>query len=178
MIKINKDELNRAYILWLVRNRNVESDKAQQPYLSAQIFGFEPGTDDSEGSHSCLQTARTDLLLSVKTLAERLGINRGAYANFEINEKRGTISLNTLARAAAAMDCELVYSVRSKSRKTFSNIVWEEILQKALSYPLLKHCNPHRRTSAVANVVAKLIKDPRIRRQLGWGQRKVTQKLG
>jgi len=43
------------------------------------------------------------------TVAEKLGIKRQAYANFETGEVRSTISLASLRRAAQAMDCELVY---------------------------------------------------------------------
>ncbi len=171
MIKMNPEDLKKAYTLWLMRNRNVELEAALQPYLSEKIIGFKAGTNDSDASHTCLQTARTELLLSVNGLALRLGINRAAYANYELSEKHGTISLNTLAKAAEAMDCELVYSIRPRCRKTFSALVWEKILLKALNYPMLKHCHQHRHKSALANAAAKLIKDPRIRRQLGWGQR-------
>jgi len=38
-------------------------------------------------------------------------MTRQAYADLEAAEERGAISLNSLRRAAEAMDCELVYVV-------------------------------------------------------------------
>jgi transcriptional regulator with XRE-family HTH domain len=38
-------------------------------------------------------------------------VSRQTYAQYEEAEARGTISLATLERAAAAMDCEFVYFV-------------------------------------------------------------------
>jgi transcriptional regulator with XRE-family HTH domain len=44
-------------------------------------------------------------------VAGKVGVKRQSYAQFENAEERGSISIASLRRAAAAMDCELVYYV-------------------------------------------------------------------
>lgn len=58
-----------------------------------------------------LRATRTALGLSQGDVAGRLSLTQQAYADFEAAEERGAISLNSLQRAAEAMDCELVYFV-------------------------------------------------------------------
>lgn len=47
--------------------------------------------------------------MSGAELAERLGVTQPTVAELERNEARGTIRLDSLERAAGALDCELVY---------------------------------------------------------------------
>ncbi len=54
---------------------------------------------------------REALGMSVQDFAHRLGITRASAAKLEASEKRGTVQLDTLQRAAAALDCELVYAL-------------------------------------------------------------------
>lgn len=42
-------------------------------------------------------------------VATKAGIKRQSYAQFEVAEESGSLSLDSLRRAAAAMDCELLY---------------------------------------------------------------------
>ncbi len=61
----------------------------------------------------------------------RMGVRQQTIHELERSEKRLTIQLNTLARAAAAMECDLVYalvprtsleeSVRSRARRKAAN---------------------------------------------------------
>ena len=46
-----------------------------------------------------------------QALADALGCKRQACAQLERSEARGAISLYSLRKAAAAMDCELVYAL-------------------------------------------------------------------
>lgn len=43
--------------------------------------------------------------------AERASVTRQSYAQLEASEERGAISIESLRRAAAALDCELVYFI-------------------------------------------------------------------
>lgn len=54
-------------------------------------------------------------------LATRLGVTQSAVAQFERSEQEGTITLNTLRKAAAALDCRLVYAFVPES--TFEELV-------------------------------------------------------
>jgi predicted DNA-binding mobile mystery protein A len=54
---------------------------------------------------------RKSLGLSGTALASRLGVSQSAQAQYEKNEKDGSITLQTLERIAHAMDAELVYAI-------------------------------------------------------------------
>lgn len=71
-----------------------------------------------------LRATRTALGLSQGDVATRLSLTQQAYAEFEAAEERGAISLNSLQRAADAMQCELVYFVvpRADVAETFSEL--------------------------------------------------------
>lgn len=58
-----------------------------------------------------LRAVRSALGLSQAKVAEKVATTRQAYADLEAAEQRGAISLNSLQRAAEAMDCEFVYFV-------------------------------------------------------------------
>jgi len=56
-----------------------------------------------------LRAVRSVLGLSQQDVAKKISTTRQSYAGLEAAEQRGAISLNSLQRAAEAMDCELVY---------------------------------------------------------------------
>lgn len=74
-----------------------------------------------------IRAIREALGMSTAELADRMGVSQQNVSELERNEVRETIKLDTLRRAAAALDCELVYafvprtslddSVRAQARK-------------------------------------------------------------
>jgi predicted DNA-binding mobile mystery protein A len=56
-----------------------------------------------------LRAVRESIGARQEAIAKKMGVQRQSYARMEITEAQGSISLNTLQRAAAAMDCEVVY---------------------------------------------------------------------
>jgi predicted DNA-binding mobile mystery protein A len=58
-----------------------------------------------------LRTIRQGLGMSAPQLAQRLGISRQAIADLESREREGAVTLEALSRAAAALDCDLVYAI-------------------------------------------------------------------
>ncbi|WP_093535243.1 helix-turn-helix domain-containing protein [Stenotrophomonas rhizophila] len=54
---------------------------------------------------------REALGMSKSDLARRLGVSPAAVAKLESNERAGTVQIDTLRRAATALDCELVVLV-------------------------------------------------------------------
>lgn len=54
---------------------------------------------------------RESLGMSVQDFADRLGVTRAAAAKLEANELRRTIQLDSLERAARALNCDLVYAL-------------------------------------------------------------------
>jgi predicted DNA-binding mobile mystery protein A len=61
-----------------------------------------------------LRAVRDAIALSQAEVSRRLGIKRQSYSDLELAEARGTVSLNSLQRAAEAMDCDLVYFIVPK----------------------------------------------------------------
>ena len=59
--------------------------------------------------HGWLRAIRESTALTQAGVATKLGLSRQSYAALETSEARGAISLNSLQRAADAMDCEVVY---------------------------------------------------------------------
>lgn len=58
-----------------------------------------------------IAATRDALGMSRSDLARRLGVLPGSVAKLENSERAGTVQVDTLRRAAAAMDCELVVLV-------------------------------------------------------------------
>jgi predicted DNA-binding mobile mystery protein A len=62
-------------------------------------------------------------------LARRMGVAPSTVARLEANERAGTIQLDTLRRAAAELDCELVYAL--VPRRPLEGIVHEQARKRA-----------------------------------------------
>jgi len=58
-----------------------------------------------------LRAVREALGMPLAELGRRLGITLQAVTKLESSEAEGTIQLDTLRRAAAALDCTLVYAI-------------------------------------------------------------------
>lgn len=58
-----------------------------------------------------LRAIRTSLGMTADQLAGRLGVTRQSVLLFEKGELKGTISLATLRKVAAAMRCQVVYAL-------------------------------------------------------------------
>ena len=62
-------------------------------------------------SNGWIRTIRSTLGMSVRQLAERIGITQQSAAKLESNEAEDAITLKSLRKAAEAMDCKLVYAL-------------------------------------------------------------------
>ena len=62
-----------------------------------------------------LAAIRQTLGINRRQMAERLGVAPSRVAQMEKNEVSGTSTLNSLERAADALDCELVYALIPRS---------------------------------------------------------------
>jgi predicted DNA-binding mobile mystery protein A len=58
-----------------------------------------------------IRAIRDALGMSGDHLGKLLGVRRQSLADIELSEAKGTITLDTLRRAAAALDCTLVYAL-------------------------------------------------------------------
>lgn len=58
-----------------------------------------------------LRGIRKTLGMTTAQLASRLGVTQQSIVNFERNEASGAITLQSLKRVAAALDCKVIYAV-------------------------------------------------------------------
>lgn len=160
-VKLTEDELRKAFYVWQAGFQ----ESHLTPFLTSQMKGFLPH------KKSWLQEARLAQFQSKQKIAEKLQISCEAYSKYETNEIKGVISLETLAKAAEALDCELVYAIRPKNRKLFSQSMWEMILPFAMRSPWLIRCDQKRRSIALVAIIKRLLEDTEFRKQQGWSQR-------
>jgi len=75
-------------------------------------------------SRGWLRAVREAIGLTQADVAQRAGVKRQSYAQFERAEERGSITIGSLRRAADAMDCELVYYLapREAVARTFAGL--------------------------------------------------------
>lgn len=70
-------------------------------------------------SRGWLRAVREAFGFSQRQLARSLGMKQQPYAQIEGREIAGTITLQTLRKAASALDCEVVYMLVPRSGQTF-----------------------------------------------------------
>jgi transcriptional regulator with XRE-family HTH domain len=144
-----------GYRLWKYREGYFEIEETLEPFLNCKIL---------EGSW--LRIARELSQLSHASVASRLNINRATWAKYEAREAEGTITLDTLKRAAEALDCEFVYAIRPKRRLPFSQIVWEKLEPIALA-----KCPKPPHPYGIAAVAQDYFKRAKFRQEQGWSER-------
>jgi predicted DNA-binding mobile mystery protein A len=62
-------------------------------------------------SRGWIKAFREALGMTTAQLAKRMGVRQPSVVNLEMSEEKGSIELATLRRAAAALDCTLVYAL-------------------------------------------------------------------
>ena len=77
-----------------------------------------------------IRAIRQALGMSTADLAARLEVAPSTVNRFELNERAGRIQLDTLARVAEALDCDLVYAL--VPRRTLEDIVDDRARTMAL----------------------------------------------
>ena len=85
-----------------------------QKQIDELIQSFVSGKQNAQTSAGWIQSARLALGMSLRQLAERVGVSVSALTNFEKREQTESVSLATLKKAANAMDMELVYYLKPK----------------------------------------------------------------
>ncbi len=79
-----------------------------------------------------IRAVRDALGMSSAELADRLRVTHQAVSELERSEERETVQLNTLRRAAEALDCDLVYYLLP--RKDLDAAVEQQALKVALTH--------------------------------------------
>lgn len=79
----------------------------------------------SRPARGWVRALREALGINGNQLARRMRIARSQLSQIEDGEARGVVSLNTLQRAADALDCDLVYAFVPRDGKTLEELVHE-----------------------------------------------------
>lgn len=77
--------------------------------LDRRFDTLRPLVDEPRPHRGWIRAIRDALGMSSAELGERLGVSQQTVAEFEKSEQHGTIKLDTLRRAADALDCDLAY---------------------------------------------------------------------
>lgn len=70
-----------------------------------------------------VKTIRTALGMSLRQLAERVGLSKTAVHSIETNEPEGTVQLDSLRSLAEGLDCELVYALVPRGQSSLHGIL-------------------------------------------------------
>lgn len=115
--------------------------------LDARIPALRPAQESAlKPARGWLRAVRTVLGFSQERVAQKISMTRQSYADLEAAEQRGAISLNSLQRAAEAMDCELVYFIvpRETVARTYSELA-------QVHDPMFKHLQASEHSMALEN---------------------------
>src|SRR4051794_17453451 len=80
-------------------------------HLDQRFKGLRPLTRSPRPSKGWLRAIRNALGMTSAQLAQRLGVSQPRIIELEKSEATGTVTLNTLQRAAEALGCRLVYAL-------------------------------------------------------------------
>jgi predicted DNA-binding mobile mystery protein A len=101
-----------------------------QKQMDELIQSFVVGKQKGQTFVGWIQSSRLAMGMSLRQLAERIGISASALSNFEKREQADAVSLATLKKVANALDMELVYYFRPKSG-SIKNTIEQQARKKA-----------------------------------------------
>jgi len=151
-------EVFDGFMKWQIRN---------YPYRAADKFAV--ALQEIYGECT-IKMARQALFKTASTISQKMKITKSAFSKIERAEDRGHITLNTLRKVAEAMECELVYAIRPKNQKIFSQVIWDSLLPEARLRTWQSVCDPKNKSGALAAVARDLLGDPNFRRRMNWSR--------
>jgi predicted DNA-binding mobile mystery protein A len=83
--------------------------------LARSLSAFKAARQEARPQRGWLRAIREGLGLSLEDVGKKLGQSRRRIQEFEKAESKDRITLRSLRRVAAALDCELVYAIVPKS---------------------------------------------------------------
>ena len=164
--ELTEKELRMAYIIWHKYYNFNYVDDEMHPYLNTDIKAA-----SENKSKAWLEKTRKALFLSAQSVADALSITRPAYSQLELSEKNGTITLESLTKAAEAMNCELVYAIRPINKKLHSHQIWKKLLTKAVGHSWLKNCDQKKRGPALARIALETMNSSEFRKEQCWSKK-------
>lgn len=97
--------------------------------LDKRLFLFRNNSNFTPPPRGWLKAIRESLGMTTSQMGKRLGVVQSRAVAIEQAETKGTITLNSLEKAAQAMNCRLVYAI--VPRKPLEELVKDRAHQKA-----------------------------------------------
>ena len=103
--------------------KNKKSNHKQRQILDQRIKNLPPKLLTK---NDWIQAVRNSLGITTRQLAALMKVGQNSITQLEAGEKKQSISLKNLVKAADAMDCEVVYIIRPKA----PHLSFSELLEK------------------------------------------------
>ena len=94
---------------------NSQTRRRARHHLDQRLSSLKPKASLRPPPKGWIRAIRDALGMSAAQLGDRLGVTQQTINAFEKSEANGAIQLKTLVRAAAALDCTLVYAFVPKT---------------------------------------------------------------
>lgn len=109
--------------------------KAMVLVTDRKLRKLRPLRELSRPSKGWIRTIRETLGITTQQMAMRMGVTQPRVVRMEKDEPRGGISLETLKKAADALDCELIYALvpRSGSLEAYRQDQARHVARKMLA---------------------------------------------
>lgn len=139
--------------------------KTQRKSLDEKLRSFEVSRQQPQPKAGWIRALREALGMTSRQLAERLGIQQSGVILLEQREVKKTITLESLERAARAMNCDLVYALvpRESLEKTLDQQALfraQQMIQRTVhTMQLEQQPVSEAHTSAQVEDLAKELKD-------------------
>jgi transcriptional regulator with XRE-family HTH domain len=159
---MNPNETYKSYLIWSYRYGYQDINEAAQALL--RISNHHILTKE------WIRKAREAQFLSIESAAHKAGLTKEAWRKLEKSEARQKITLESLQKAAEALDCELVYGFKPKAQVTFSRLLWRQIGPVALEIYRNRLRSPKIKPLILGRIADKLMRDPEFRKQKGWSR--------
>ncbi len=100
--------------------------------LDERFERLRPLVSEAPPHRGWIRAIRDALGMSGRELADRIGVSQRTLVDMERSEELGTIQLDTLRRAAEALECQVVYAL--VPRISLKNMVEEQARRKAAAH--------------------------------------------
>jgi hypothetical protein len=112
--------------------------KLMRRRLDVEMRPFRKGAADTDATQGLLRAVRQALRIPSREIAATLGIRRTNLFSMEERERKGTIGMQALTRAAEAIGCVVVYGIVPKDGLTMEALWERRLWATVLGVPELK----------------------------------------
>ena len=99
--------------------------------LDKEMWHYRLAAKEEMPTGELLRAVRQALRVTFKEIEEKTGIARSTLFDLEMSERKGSITLRSLSRAAEGMGCKVVYGLVPLNGKTLEELA-EERMWKAV----------------------------------------------